>query len=99
MFILLVYDYENTSSQTYLLKYQFQALENVTRGMSGPVVACGGTDGGIQLGRQWRGLAVSVPPSPGRHGVAVVSRVSRGARVTSNCSAVNPGGDIGAFVA
>ena len=37
--ILLVYDYGNTSSQTCLLKYQFWALENVTRGMSGPTVA------------------------------------------------------------
>ena len=36
--ILLVYDYGNTSSQTCLLKYQFRALENVTRGMSGPTV-------------------------------------------------------------
>ena len=38
IFILLVYDFKNTSSQTCLLKYLFRALENISRGMSGPTV-------------------------------------------------------------
>ena len=38
IFILLVCNYENTLSQTRSLKYQFLALENVSRGMSGPTV-------------------------------------------------------------
>ena len=42
IFILLIYAYDNSSSQTCSLKYQFRALENVTCGMSGPtvLVAC-----------------------------------------------------------
>ena len=38
IFILLVYDYENSSSQTSSLSYQFWVLENVSRGMAGPTV-------------------------------------------------------------
>ena len=41
IFILLVYAYESSSSQTCLLKYQFLAPENVSRDMSGPTVTEG----------------------------------------------------------
>ena len=41
LFILLVYNYEYSSSQTCSLKYQFWALKNVSRGMSGPSVGRG----------------------------------------------------------
>ena len=37
-FILLVYNYKNSSSQTCSLKYQFLALENVSRGITGPIL-------------------------------------------------------------
>ena len=52
IFILLVYDYKYSSSQTCSLKYRFQALENISRGMSGPTVAGKQIQGGVTHRRE-----------------------------------------------